>query len=234
MHPQGDVIDFQWEKCPGGYRIAPAEPLRMPSPDQWPARAAAWRPDLPPIPTILTSATGREVERIVAKSERVERYRPPDFGAIFETFARAEPTPEGMRRFADAYGLLFPGGDASVEGMLTHHSAFNVALQLHRSGDASQLVKAFNSHDLGRSHVELRLIDGRPRTVLVPENLFSFMWLQFALHAAGCTNLEVCSHCGQWFQSGTGTGRRSVATGRPRYCSNRCKTAHFRQRRAAK
>lgn len=226
---QGDAIEFEWTKCLDGYRVAPAEPLKEVPREQWHRRAAPWRSDVAPIPPLWGPATGREIERIEPCSARYESYRPQSFGGVFETFAKAEASAEGMRRFADGYGLLTKA-DHSVQKMLEHHRALKVALMLQRSGDPAHLVKEFNHYLLGDSSVALRLVEGRIRQVIVPATLISFMWLEFAQYAAGCTKLEACSHCGKLFQSGTGTGRRRVAQGRPRYCSNRCKTASFRAR----
>lgn len=66
-----------------------------------------------------------------------------------------------------------------------------------------------------------------PSFALVPDSLFSALWLQFAQAVTINLQLRRCVTCPTWFAFGTGTNRRKSA----HYCSDKCrKAAHRRQK----
>jgi hypothetical protein len=65
--------------------------------------------------------------------------------------------------------------------------------------------------------------------VLVPPDLMSAMWLQFAQFACSQAQLFRCQRCRKPFLGGTGTGRRRTA----KFCLDACKVAAFRERQGA-
>jgi len=67
------------------------------------------------------------------------------------------------------------------------------------------------------------------RVVFHPEDLLGLMAMEIALaHEAGAV-VGQCAHCGTLYLTGPLTGRRSSAV----YCSDRCRVAAARQRRAS-
>ena len=65
----------------------------------------------------------------------------------------------------------------------------------------------------------------RQDVLLVPDHLLGAIWLQFANSMGGDHTYERCSACGEWFEIGPGSARRSR-----RYCSNACKMRAQRER----
>jgi hypothetical protein len=63
---------------------------------------------------------------------------------------------------------------------------------------------------------------------LTPRTLADFMIMEVAMVASHGAKLSQCQHCGTQFLTGTLTGRRSHAV----YCSDRCRTAAMRARKA--
>lgn len=189
----------------------------------------------------------------MAKSDRVELYQPPKFPTLFQKFLDKSADAEGMREFAERFGLL-EGADreiivevADLNTMLAYHSAMGRVLKLFNEGKSGELVIAFNNGDWGKLRIELeiprngfRLLPSndfsehhhlqrfawRLSSVLVPANLIQFMWLQIAMYAQSNAILLRCDRCASPFLVGTGTGRRDTA----KFCSNACKVAAFRQR----
>ena len=62
----------------------------------------------------------------------------------------------------------------------------------------------------------------RPALVLQPRNLLDAMHLQLAKFVATDGSIRACRQCGEWFVSGLGDARRSIAI----FCSERCKNRH--------
>lgn len=59
-----------------------------------------------------------------------------------------------------------------------------------------------------------------------PMNLLAAMWLQFAQSLDGRQKLNVCKHCGAWFDIGKWGSRRDR-----KYCSNKCRQAAYGERK---
>jgi len=220
-----DLVKFEWTRCLDGYEIR-------------------FDRDQP---------CGSEPKKeIVAKSEKVELYRPTEFPGLFQLFADKPANTEGMHEFAEGFGLL-EGADrefiverADLNVMLKHQAAMRHALELFDQGKSGELVIAFNNGGWGNLRIELdydggyrpllptdlskrhqlRLVAPSLSSVLVPASLVQFMWLQIAMYAQSNVTLMRCDRCGSPFIVGTGTGRRSTA----KFCGNACKVAAFRQR----
>jgi hypothetical protein len=177
-------------------------------------------------------------------SRRFERYRPTEFPALFQQFADMPRSAEGMRDFANGFGLLNGGARPPskttyaatlVYPLLTDHRALCAAITRFEAGEAVTLTQLYNrdrggDKGLGQLRTELRSHpDGKISLVFVPSSLIEFLWFQFALHVASDAKLLRCERCGLPFPVGTRTGRRATA----RFCSNPCKVASFRKRHAA-
>jgi hypothetical protein len=191
---------------------------------------------------------------ITAKSNKIELYRPTEFPALFQQFVDKPPSAEGMRDFADRFGLL-EGADreiiietADLDAMLAHRDNMRRVLELFDKGDSVGLVMAFHKGGWGKLRVDLvpdpygrgRLLPptdfhrvcrvqpvaARLVSFLVPTSLVQFMWLQIAMYAQSNATLLRCDRCASPFFVGTGTGRRGTA----KFCSNACKVADYRDR----
>jgi hypothetical protein len=227
----GDLIDFEWYRCPDGYTILHRQ-----------TRANLMKKNGAKF--LLVGGYPYEDDRlldeaIVSASDRIERYRPLDhFDALFRDFVRFPATPEGMRDFCGKFGLLEGPSLSSnlracafaamMRPMLAQRGMIERAFNLFKSGDPSELVKRLKNNHLARARIELRLEpDGRAKAVIIPEDLIGATWIQFALDADSRVRLHDCEQCGEWFRVGTGTGRRGTA----KYCGNACKVAAFKARK---
>lgn len=217
-----NLVAFECSKCRDGYEIVTRRPRLLTT------RGARELSNMP-----LTTS-------LVAASERFDRYSPFDhFPALFAKFADTAPSAEGIRRFANNFGL--PSGSAngdaikeSLNQILMQQAAMRRALALFEKGDVQGLLRQLRAGQQssagtsGRARLELRLgDDGKLVTVLVPSSLIQAMWIQLMLHAASDAQLFRCEQCGDPFVVGTGTGRRSTA----KYCTGACKTAAFKSRK---
>lgn len=216
-----DLIDFECSKCRDGYRIVTKR-----------------------------TRTSRYPPYLVAQSDRFERYRPLDhFPALFDIFARAPSTAEGLCDFADKFGL--PG--SSTESNTKEQQLLDIrkaqadmrqALSDFKSGEHQKLIKLLRERNSaaikhgplvmpgssGLTHFELRSgANGRLETVILPSTLIQAMWVQFTLYAASGARLFRCEQCSKPFVVGSGTKRRSTA----KYCCNACKVAAFKARQEA-
>jgi hypothetical protein len=230
-------IDSQWWRCLDGYRLKRTERRRVilpggksrPFTDEEEAR----------------SPYRREEDRysLWTASSRHEEYRPLEIPGLYSIFADAPATPEGMRLFANRFGLLTfgephinPGGAPKaqmvpVSDMLAEHWALRQAIELHTAGRDHELARYWNAR---RNPVlaQVRLnsaLEGRIEFSLTPPSLVQAMWMQFASDACSGARLYRCERCGKPFSVGTGTGRRNTA----KYCSNACKVAVYQQRKRA-
>jgi len=220
-----NAISFETSRCRDGYRIV----LRPPG-----------------------KKGGRRPYYLVATSDRFERLAPLDnFPALFAILADTPANPEGLRKFADNFGLLDSGTATnatkqSVPNMLHHQWVLKRALAAFEKEDNHELMRLLaegkkeGSHSsltitlpgaaVGLAQVELRMEAGNKlEAVIVPSSLIQAIWTQFLLHAASNAQLLRCEHCAKPFVVGSGTNRRSTA----KYCSNACKVAAFKARQEA-
>ena len=204
-------IEFEWWRCRDGYRLE----------------------------------TEGDDFSLASKSDRFDSYRPLEIENLFSIFAEdTAASAQGMHAFCNKFGLLEGArrdlapmrGTRRSEGvsgqsLLREHCLISNALYLFRKGNPSELVRYWNSVDrVGLVRAELRVgPKGRLEMVLMPPDLMSAMWLQFAQLACSQAQLFQCQRCGKPFLVGTGTGRRRTA----KFCSDACKVAAFRERQGA-
>jgi hypothetical protein len=191
----------------------------------------------------------------VPKSTRISRFRPLDeSSAAFMELGKCCDTsgdlvPENALKFVNRFG--FP----RIQFPLVHdkYSRFfdvgefrgsagemNLVIQMweksKETSDFRELIAAFNHKDglrrewqaYAQVEVLLRPTVGPPSLCIVPDDLDSALWLQFAQAVSNNTHLQRCSICPAWFTYGTGTGRRKSA----QYCSPKCSKAAYRRRKA--
>jgi hypothetical protein len=204
------MVDFQWWWCRDGYRLEPEGDDFL----------------------------------LVSQSVRFVAYKPLDTRALFAIFAAdTPPTSEGMRYFCGRFGM--PGGTPAdmrphlaahtaqwnlVSVLLDHQSKLRRALDLYEEGDSSEFVKRWNaSGQAALMRPALRVgAEGRIEMVFEPLDLIQAMWFQLVQSACRGDELLRCERCNQPFVVGSGTGRRSTS----KWCSNACKVAAFKERKA--
>jgi hypothetical protein len=218
------LIEFKCSKCRDGYRLI-----------------------LRPAPTKTNRA--RQAYYLAANSNRFDWHSPFDsFPALFARFVDA-PSREGLRQFADNFGLPSsdPDGNTTeqkVYDILREQDAMKQALVILETGDNQKLIEFLHKGNKaagmllplhmpgtsGLARLGLRLgLEGKLESVIVPSNLTQAMWIQFLLHAASEAHLFRCEQCQKPFVVGSGTKRRRTA----KYCSNACKVAAFKARQEA-
>jgi hypothetical protein len=212
-----NVLEFEWSRCRDGYRIR-AQPKPR-------SRESA---------LIIESA-----------SANYELYRPTEFPALFQVFADAPSTPEGILDFTNKYGGLGSGGlplfmhtdfkseEIFIDEALLRQEHLRRAIALADVGDWDALAELYNS-DYGpfpmRGAIRTKLRPkphAKPELVYEPTSLGQFLWLQFGQYVTADAKLLRCECCKTPFLVGPGTGRRDTA----KFCSNACKAADFRSRR---
>jgi hypothetical protein len=167
---------------------------------------------------------------------------------LFVDFAGTAQTPEGVKSFADKYGQIQGvHGPVSFEPWYREIKIMKNAVRGwekgKREGSLRKWVNNFNTiypelfDDKGRASASVCLQNTDdpllPTFRMVPHDLLSAMWLQFAQQVSSSTGLRLCKLCSTWFVFGTGTGRRKSA----HYCSPRCYKAawkHENERKQSK
>lgn len=205
------VLSFFQKRCHDGYAIEHEKPAPKG------ARGAAAR--------ILVS----ESKRFVPRSDRFGEFDVFKLGKPYLAFAKVVDA-ESAHRFVDDFGYPIDDPSLSVHSVISSAAGMREALAHSSNPDTRRFIADFNASRLGRSHVELRHIDGAYRIAIVPETLLAGMWIQLAQELASGSKIHSCQNCGTLFPAGA-SGRRSDA----RFCSEPCrKQAHYKATRSAK
>ena len=120
-----------------------------------------------------------------------------------------------------------------MEPVLKHAAAMREFLR-YADGDGSRLAERIALEQAGvpLSSMSVRLsLDPStemPRLRLMPQSLLDALWVQLGQVLSGSATIHQCQHCGQWFESGAGTGRRADA----KFCSNEHKIAFHSLKRS--
>lgn len=153
--------------------------------------------------------------------------RPLDnFPALFKQFAETPKTPEGVREFANRFGMLDEGSDESFSIWYEQIDAMRDGLAKVESGAWQEAPEGYGT--IASKFVDVVLINeigrSRPSLKFRPRNLLAAMRLQFALWVSSPPGVKLrqCAWDGLWFMYGPGTGRRETAV----YCSPKCQKAH--------
>jgi hypothetical protein len=100
---------------------------------------------------------------IAAKSDNAELYQPTKFPTLFQRFVDIPANGEGMRAFADRFGLL-EGADREfiverqdLDAMFEHQAAMRRVLELFDQGDSGGLLIEFHKGGWGKLRIELVL-----------------------------------------------------------------------------
>ncbi len=135
-------------------------------------------------------------------------------------------TEEKLAHFCSQHGLLVAGCEMNFFDAEVSRSYFARLLDLHSAGAPEAVVVLFDSLAEAwdyRIQPSLSLLQRRPRVQMRPSSLLAFMLVEVATLIAGGERLMSCDHCRSIFIK-----RRTSA-----YCSDRCRVAAPRARRAA-
>jgi len=147
---------------------------------------------------------------------------------------------EHLREFFDRFGLMFPylrtaPGIIPLDDALSYQSEFREYLQLTEGDDRGAAMAALNEGLSDHPDFNLRPLmhlagsQAKPRLILHSTSMFSFMLMEVAMAVAHDARLATCERCSTSFLTGPLTGRRAHAV----YCSDRCRVAAMRARKAA-
>jgi hypothetical protein len=188
------------------------------------------------------------------RSERTRRFDLFEINSsAFLEFAQTPATEDGIKAFADRYGLLFPdspyppdnftrlstqfygrGVDMWCEfiGYMHHYVELWKTSQMRR--DFSKIILAQRNRG-GQTRgwpVELLLkedpLSASPRLCIRPESLYHALRAQLLLAIDGNQNLRACVQCRKWFTLEAGHGRSDK-----QYCSDACRMRAYRKRKVS-
>jgi hypothetical protein len=186
------LIDFTWSRDPKGYHLVESK-----------------------------SAPRLRVVRNGAGNDLVPCR--PLAGDEFRVFASIGRTPEGVLDFIQRYGPLSEEGHGSM-GEQVHYVMFQ-ATTMHQllAADSDQrppLLPIRPVVSMPSIFVQAAVYWDptvkAPRWWFGPNSLLDALWLQFGEAVTRGAQIRACQHCGRWFETGAGTGRRADA----KFCSD--------------
>jgi hypothetical protein len=172
-------------------------------------------------PTLVQRESYRELVRegaaIPYSADRVD--------ALYERFAAARGV-EGMKAFAEKYGLLRRGNREGIDDMLALRRAVRKLLAAKKA-DAWDKARTWFKDFPEAARLTAKIGEdeaGRPQLEFEPRDLFGFMVAQLVQDWATGATYRWCDRpgCDEFFYYGPGTGRRETA----RYCSPKCQASH--------
>ena len=202
MPAQSDLIFFTWPVDSLGYE---------------------WRPD-----ARLPRRKGvRPVECLQPIGGRVEWKSPLEAGALHRIFANTPPTREGIKAFADNWGMLrkSPG---SLDGWQLEIESVRTIVEFVKGGALQDACDRLNASQF-TSLVPRLLYDPSQNTARIgftPADLRDAIWFQAIQSLAANKQFSYCKWCKNPFPFGQGTPHRSTA----KYCSARCRKNAFLKR----
>jgi hypothetical protein len=246
-----NLLMFVWWKDRDGYKIQEIDPRGVVwtgdpifpfSPPEGASPSVArllkrWNTIVPPAP-------GSENEPYLVLEPIGDDYvgvQPLEINpGLFVDFSKTPPNPEGVKAFADKYGQIQGvHGPVSFEPWYREIKVMKRAVRAwekgKNEGSLRKWVDDFNRvypelfEDKGRASASISLQNTndplRPTLHIIPHDLLSAMWLQFAQQVSSSTGLRLCKWCSTWFVFGSGTGRRKSG----HYCSPRCYKAAWKR-----
>ncbi len=182
---QLQTINFDWWRDPKGYRIVREKP---------------W---------------GHRIVRKGHPREKLELCRPLDpTDSLFRVFANIGTAPKGLLDFVNRHGpLTLTGNDqGDPVGHVAWHARVMQDLLKSVSADRQQtsLAEKFNGAPAVTfdAMVVWDPVAKAAKWELRPRSLLDGLWLQFGQAVTRGANIRTCAHCGAWFETGAGTGRR--------------------------
>jgi hypothetical protein len=153
---------------------------------------------------------------------------------LFLIFARTAKTPEGVLNFVQQYGpLTHEGrGRGDIIDYVMHHARM-IESEIDSISTYRRISTLQDRFD-GASVTTLDAavvwdpITKTHRWELRPSTLLDALWLQFGESITRGSEIQVCAHCGDWFEAGRGAERRAGA----RFCSEDHKIAYHSLKRS--
>ena len=209
-------IDFEWWRCPKGYRLAPAEAPRKSEPVMHPVFGR-------PVPVSLLGGDPGKPQRVVPIDGRRVGYRPLErFGVLYRAFGYIN-TPDAVLNFIGNYGPLtqnglYPSHGADVEFVLDQAQMFRSYLEagLKRRKSLAEQIGLEGQKFANLEALITTDASGTLHLRILPRTLLGGLWLQLAQTLAGDMEIRRCGHCRKWFEAGVGTERRLDA----KFCSD--------------
>jgi hypothetical protein len=227
-------IDFEWWRDPAGYRMAEKETgpnVVYHAPQNRPLR------DLPALPgqwglayhpfgiRVLRGLNQPNPLHVYREGGTLSLYRPLDLlSSIYAEFSKVRSA-DDVLYFIERFGPLTRDGlDISkgelVDGVLAHSDAMR-DLFIVLSGDRARrakLIADLRTSPFAELDITLELDPASEdlKLRLCPTSLLDAIWLQAAQELSSGAAVRQCQHCGDWFETGPQTGRRSDA----KFCSD--------------
>lgn len=212
------LLWLEWERSVNGYTI------------------------LKPAPDFFDAEEDREPDLrdfyLEPESDDTVIYRPfEENSALFMTFAEVSQTPEGVKDFADRFGLLLKRPKDEYEPEIPiaawlkfirrMQGATDMWARSREQGSVEHLIEVLSAQSMYQATMYLRPVNDPLRAALHlrPSTLYYGMWMQFAEAVANNAQLRQCARCRKWIAFGSGTGRRESS----KFCSPACRRAAWKE-----
>ena len=208
---------LEWEKSAAGYRISKPDPSSFDAEEDR-------EPDMYDI--FLTP-----------KHDDTVSYRPfQENSALFMELAEVSQTPEGVKAFADRFGLLLKSPKEKFKDPLPISlwfksikrikAAVDLWRGLQESGNIEYLIEILSREAVYSADIVLRLVNDplRAAIYLRPEELLIGIWMQFLECIANNARLKQCARCQKWIAYGSGMSHRESA----KFCSSVCRQVSWK------
>ena len=196
------------------------------------------------------SFPGKKIRMLHPRSKRTSRFDLFEFNSsAFLEFAQTPLTEDGVKDFADRYGLLSDALNAFNEWQSGRDISlwFANIRWMHRhvelwqkstvTGDFSRIIREVRRSsyiDLKPSGPPVTLflkidrLSASPKLCIRPVTFQEALWAQLALAIVGNLILHECVQCRKWFTLEAGRGRSDKE-----YCSNACRMRAYRKRKGS-
>jgi hypothetical protein len=141
---------------------------------------------------------------------------------------------ERLRSFLEQFGLTVPGSQVFRSDVLQSQAQFRHLLETTNIGSPIVALNTANKIIADYKGSELLPVwhlagqHGAPHVILQGKSLLGYMLMEVANVAAYGARLAACEKCGAAFLTGKMTWRRAHSV----YCSDRCRMAALRARKA--
>jgi hypothetical protein len=193
------TIDFTSWRDPSGYRLARTKPDGI----------------------LRVIRAGRPNDKLVVG-------RPLDrTPELFRVFAGMVTTAEDALAFVQSYGPLTVYANSPgdiVEYVIVHARTMRGLLNsISNQRQQPALPGKFGTAPGSTLYAEVVWdpVKKSLRWELRPSSLLDGLWLQFGQAVTRGAHIRACAHCGEWFETGAGTGRRLDA----KFCCDEHRTA---------
>jgi endogenous inhibitor of DNA gyrase (YacG/DUF329 family) len=148
---------------------------------------------------------------------------------LFLAFSELEATDDAILDFANQYGLLIEEKDDDLSIWPEAIHAMKTAVGLWQSGNENEqgfldlLINKFIEGNIQPHFARFTT----PKLQFRPDTLYTALWLQLALAINDNKTFRYCAWCGTPFELSPTTARTNRL-----FCSNSCKQAEYRERKA--